>query len=447
MITFVKKLSKALVYLAAIAAIVVVCFVGSVDRTALHEQSFYHDMMRKLDTLQFNHSKKQGIKVGWGKYNITPSFEMPMAGYKPRQRFESIHDSLYVRIMAIDNGTPVFILSADLLLFPPVVKEKIETDLKKTMPTAFVFFSATHTHNGLGGWDNSLAGEFITGTYHDEWIKEISEEIVLMMEKISQEMKYGSISYFEEDATGYAANRLAGEMGKVDSKLRGLKIFREDSMKAILVTFSAHATSISKKTTSLSGDYPAALNKELEHNGYDFAMFAAGMVGSHRLDGFAEENYELTAKAGAALATKILNDSSVAATDSVSIATAHIPVQYGPSQLRIEKNWRLRDWAFQLLLRPLQGELTYLEIGDIILIGTPCDFSGELSVVGKLDSLASSKNKNLIITSFNGNYNGYITLDDHYDQYDKEEVRALNWVGPYFGEYYQEIIINILAKN
>ena len=67
--------------------------------------------------------------------------------------------------------------------------------------------------------------------------------------------------------------------------------------------------------------------------------------------------------------------------------------------------------------------------------------------MGKLDSLALSKGKNLIITSFNGNYNGYITLDDHYDRYDAEEVRALNWVGPYFGAYYQEIIKKILAKD
>ena len=447
MVTFAKKLIKALIFLAAIVAIVVVCCVGSVDRTALHEQPFYHDMMRELDTLHFNQTKKQKIKIGWGKYNITPSFDMPMAGYKPRERFDSVHDSLYVRIMAIDNGTPVFILSADLLLFPPVVKEKIETELKKTLPNAFVFFSATHTHNGLGGWDNSLAGELITGRYHDEWIKQISEDIVLTMEDIYLKTKYGSISYFEEDASGYAANRLAGENGKVDSKLRGIKFFKEDSTKAILVTFSAHATSISKKVTSLSGDYPAALDQELENNGYDFAMFAAGMVGSHKLDGFTEENFELTAKAGATLATKILADSSATLTDSVSITTAHIPVQYGPSQLRIEKDWRLRDWAFRLLFRPLQGELTFLELGDILMIGTPCDFSGELSVTAKLDSIALSKGKNLIITSFNGNYNGYITLDNHYDLYDREEVRALNWVGPYFGEYYLEMIRKILSKD
>ena len=66
---------------------------------------------------------------------------------------------------------------------------------------------------------------------------------------------------------------------------------------------------------------------------------------------------------------------------------------------------------------------------------------------GKLDSLALSKGKRLIITSFNGNYTGYITRDNNYDHYKKEEVMALNWVGPHYGHYYQEIIKKILAKD
>ena len=172
------------------------------------------------------------------------------------------------------------------------------------------------------------------------------------------------------------------------------------------------------------------------------------MVGSHRLNGFTEENFELTEMAGKKIASKILRESiDSKRSDSVSINTAHLPIQYGPSQLRIDKNWRLRDWAFRSLLRPLKGEITYLEIGDIILLGTSCDFSGEISVDAELEKLALGEGKNLIITSFNGNYTGYITLDDHYDRYKKEEVMAMNWVGPYFGNYYEEIIKRIITKH
>lgn len=443
-----RKVFKWLVYFTGMVVVVVFSLVGPIDRTALHEQPFYLEMMNALDTIQYHQTTKQRVKVGWGKYNITPAFNMPMAGYKPRNHFESVHDSLYTRILALDNGKLVFIISADLLLFPPSVKEKIETKIKEKLPHAFLYFSATHTHNGLGGWDNSMAGQLIAGNYHEAWVNQISEGIVQTLLKIDNELDYGSIAYFETNPTGLASNRLAGENGKVDSKLRGIKLVREDSTKAILVSFSAHATSISKKINSLSGDYPSVLENELENNGYDFALFAAGMVGSHRLDGFKEENFDLIEIAGKKIASKILKESiDSKRSDSVSINTAHIPIQYGPSQLRIEKNWRLRDWAFRSLLRPLQGEITYLEIGDIILLGTSCDFSGEVAVNAQLEKLALGEGKKLIITSFNGNYTGYITLDDHYDRYKKEEVMAMNWVGPYFGNYYEEIIKRIITKH
>ena len=62
----------------------------------------------------------------------------------------------------------------------------------------------------------------------------------------------------------------------------------------------------------------------------------------------------------------------------------------------------------------------------------------------KLDQIADSLNTKLIITSFNGEYMGYITNDKHYLVSSHEEVRALNWVGPYYGEYYAQIIVRLL---
>ena len=54
-----------------------------------------------------------------------------------------------------------------------------------------------------------------------------------------------------------------------------------------------------------------------------------------------------------------------------------------------------------------------MEIGDLALVGTPCDFSGEL-VEGIQKSCA--KNREVMITSFNGQYIGYITADKHYEK-------------------------------
>jgi hypothetical protein len=94
----------------------------------------------------------------------------------------------------------------------------------------------------------------------------------------------------------------------------------------------------------------------------------------------------------------------------------------------------------------LKGEFTYLQIGNIIFMGTPCDFSGELYADADFNKRCEQNNKHLIITSFNGNYIGYVTADQHYNK-NEEEVMALNWVGPSFGRYFTTCIQKMVSKN
>jgi hypothetical protein len=70
----------------------------------------------------------------------------------------------------------------------------------------------------------------------------------------------------------------------------------------------------------------------------------------------------------------------------------------------------------------------------------PCDYSGELSINNDLDGYAAKFGKELFITSFNGNYVGYITEDSHYYTCDHDEVKTMNWVGPNMGIYFTEVI-------
>lgn len=138
--------------------------VGRIDRTPLKNQEFYARMMAKLDTLKPAVYPAQSLSTAWGKVNITPHYPMPMAGYRPRPKFESVHDSLYVRAIIIDNGSSeAILLSADLLIFPPVLKAEVESKLTNNDKPTFFFYGATHTHNGLGGWHPAWAAQFAVG--------------------------------------------------------------------------------------------------------------------------------------------------------------------------------------------------------------------------------------------------------------------------------------------
>lgn len=439
---------KALFVMIAVVTVILFSLVDPIDRTPLAQQKFYLQMMSELDTLQpVIYSPTQKLKAGWGKVSITPDHPMPMAGYRMRPVFETVHDSLYARLIGINNGNQSFyLISSDLLLFPPALKEKLNHQVAQEFARQpFLYFSATHTHNGIGGWHSTLVGELVLGDYEDTWVNEVAGKIIAEIKSIEQSMKPTQLSYWQADAHEYAENRLV-QGAPYDGWLRGIKLMRNDSSTAHLITYSAHATSISKKSKSLSGDYPAALVAAVEKKSNSFGMFMAGMVGSHRLAGLRETEFELVARAGEVLHEKILTAEESNKSDSVVFKAAHIPIRMGPSQLRISKNWKLRNWVFTSLLNPIQGELTYLQIGNILLIGTPCDFSGEIFVTKKLAELAGENNKQLIITSFNGDYDGYITQDSHYETMNKEEVMALNWVGPYYGNYFTEMISILIKK-
>lgn len=439
---WVKRLLITITFLAGI----LFSLIGPIDRTPLQDQSFYQDMHAQLDSLQF---EKSGVKkvlyAGWDKVAITPDHSMAMAGYRMREGFETVHDSLYARIIVLNvGGKPCYLISVDLLLFPPTLKQKLIEHFNKTEMQPFLYLSATHTHNGIGCWHDSPVGNVVLGSYNETWVEETANKITKAIHGIENNLHPASLAYWETDAHEYAENRLKAGAPH-DGLLRGIKLIRQDSTTAHLISFSAHATSISKKSKSLSGDYPAAVVDSLMKSTNSFGMFMAGMVGSHRLAGIDAGEFDLVAKAGRELSEKVRSASVSPKADSIALITAHVPIQFGPSQLRIAKDWKLRNWVFSWLVNPLQGELTYLQLNDIILIGTPCDFSGEI-FVKHIAEVAAQQNKKVIITSFNGDYAGYITEDEHYETLEKEEVMALNWVGPYYGSYFTEMINTLLKK-
>ena len=443
-----KKFLRWLLGIIGALLVITISLFGTIDYTPLAEQPFYKKTMAELDTINpIHHKAKSKLKAGWSVINITPKSAMPMAGYAPRNHFDRVHDSVYVRILAIDNGNiQSYIISADLLLFPPALKNKVVEQLRQKKSKRFLYFTATHAHSSLGSWNNSIVGNLILGNYNESWVDSLSNKIVSAIERTSTELKLSSISYFEASADEYVENRLDPEHGQVDGKIRGLKIVREDGSKGLLTSYSAHPTNISHLSLTLSGDYPNALVKKAEEKDIDFAMFAAGMVGSHRVRGISETEFEMCDTLASRLFRKVQHSEYVSLKDSIEISTATFPIEYGPSQLHVLQKFKVRDWAFRWLFTPLKGKITYLKIGKLVMLGTPCDFSGEIFERDGLGKIAEDHNEKLFITSFNGDYVGYITYDEHYGRSEQEEVMAMNWVGPYYGEYYSLVIKKILEK-
>lgn len=121
----------------------------------------------------------------------------------------------------------------------------------------------------------------------------------------------------------------------------------------------------------------------------------------------------------------------------------HIPLLLGEQQIRISSNWRVRSWLSERLLGRTTAALSVLQIGNVLLLGTPCDFSGMLT--RPLYEMAADYGVHVVITSFNGGYIGYVTPDQYFDL-NAYETQAMNWYGYGNGKYLTDCMVRILQN-
>ncbi len=446
----IKKISSTKKFWSAWIALFAVIFfpiasIAPLDFTPLDQLTEVQQTYQNLNEAALNSSEgKTRIASGWASVNITPKSPIKMAGYGSRGPYTSVLDSLYSRAVVFDNGIKeVVIISLDLLLFPEIVKDAIQDSLSKVgFLEDEIFLNATHTHNGFGSWEKSLAGKFIFGDYNQGNVAYMISQILKSVRLARNNKSLVKIGFGKIDAHELVANRLAGKKGKKDPFLRVISLKKENGIKAVITSFTGHPTNMNADNWEISRDYPGVLVDELEkQNDVDFAMFCAGMVGSHSINIDIAKGHERIRRVGELLSKKINHN-----LDSIdyqwfsNLGGMDVEIKMPPSQLRISNGLRIRDWLFSALLKPLQANIKVLEIGNVLLVGMPCDYSGELSINNSLDQFANAHGKQLFITSFNGNYVGYISEDGHYATCDHDEVKTMNWVGPYKGKYFTDII-------
>jgi len=414
-----------------------------IDTTPLNEKEFYRQTQSLLKERKISaFAPKSTLKAGWHEVNITPA-KAAMAGYTPRSSFTSVADSLYCRVVSVSNGaTLVSFISFDLLIVPPKVKAAILRKIKEEQINTFPYFGAVHSHNSIGNWDNSLAGSIIAGKYDPALVKMLANSAIQAINNSIHDLQPASLAVVQATAPDLIYNRLDTNAA-TDTLLRGITVNRADGSTGYLVTFAAHATNLPMKSTFLSADYPGCVVKELNERG-DFAMFMAGMVGSHSLkniDGL--KHFEAIKATGKQISHKIFNANKTKIDTVATIYHEQIPLPYRQAQLKLEKDWQLRNWLFELGFGPLDLSITVVKIGSLVMIAAPGDFSGELY----LNHIANNHpDLNIIITSFNGDFAGYIIDDQHYFSSKKEEANVMNWLGPYGGQYFAEIINQLINK-
>lgn len=447
-----KKILRFFAFLLGFLLLLLVSlFTLPTEESEEEQEVIFQKTMTNLKELNFDYQQDTNkiLKSGWAKRNISPTEKSPFAGYGlARSKSAKLHDSLFVRAVAFEHGEEqkAIVISFDLMLAPPLVIKKLAEKLPELgLKRENLFFTATHTHHGIGGWADGLAGIFIAGGYEEKITNNIVNQTFEAIKEAQKNLQVGdnsqaTIHFGQADAPEYVSSRLHNDSSLLDTKVRYLIIKQKEGKKACLFSYSAHATCTDGLLEEFGRDYAGEAVDFLETQGFDFAMFSAGMVASHTPKDFGLHNYEWTKKIGQGIAEKITLADTNSRNNSLFIKHLKIPIE--ETNLRVNENIKLRNWVFQSLYPDSAIYISILKIGDVLWLGMPCDFSGEL--MPPLEKLAKKQGKHLIITSFNGAYMGYVTPDKYYHQVHYETME-MNWLGKK-GSLFSKIIERVIEK-
>jgi hypothetical protein len=179
----------------------------------------------------------------------------------------------------------------------------------------------------------------------------------------------------------------------------------------------------------------------LEKNKVDFGIYLAGAVGSMGPIEKGNDDFdEVKNQANGVLKHLNFTDNKELAN---TLTSAYIEIPMNHPSARISKDYALRPWVFKYLFGDYPTFIKMTKIGQTLVLGMPCDFSGEIMI--ELDVYAKSKGLNLIITSFNGSYIGYVTHDRLYDR-GLYETSTMSWFGFQNGGYFAQIVKDLIDK-
>jgi hypothetical protein len=440
------KILKAIVLIVFFLVALLYFSVAPIDRTPYTEMSYYKEMCNKVQAFHIVKKDKKGdsLKVGWSTASILPDqLPYPIAGYGIRKPAQSVLDTIKVRTFVFDNSqTRVAFVVLDILIFPPEIKEYLYQTLKKKYQIEF-YLTASHTHSSAGGWLEKWAGHFIAGKYNDEYVKLLENQIDKSINSAIKNISLCSYSNFKFASKNAVVNRLRNEQGIVDDTIRGVVFKNKWNKKALLYTFSAHAVCHDSDVEFLSGDYPNAIEFNLKKSKeYEVIAYAAGAVASHS-PGFLDihDGYQKYLTMGKYLAHQIDTCFKSKEQYTTQLYYTSIPLSLREAHIKLNNNYRLRPWLFHMLLGKSEPTIELFQVGHLVFLGMPCDYSGEL--MPPLLAKAKTYNQELLLTGFNGGYIGYITVDQCYD-WDRGETRDMNWFGPYNAAYLTEINLKLL---
>ena len=392
------------------------------------------------------------IRVGLAEVDLTPDRPRPLAGFigQVRTPFVGVETPCHARALTVESASgAVTVLTADLLLINARLARAV-VDRAGVRPDQ-VYFTASHTHGGPGGWGDHPLEMLVAGAYDPSYFESLADQLAGVVKRSRSRLEPAEMGFVEVQARARQRNRIDPSSPTHDA-LSAL-VFRPanappgTSPLAILVVFGAHATVSHPIPPRLGGDYPAALASELKRRtGARSVLFASGAVGDASPARPKAASQRESARAlGEALAGDLM----------AFLPSARFAAEVEVGSLRLDVDLppvRLPSFAPALRFSPFltwwiadrRTHLHALRLGPAVLVGFPGDYSGHLA-----DRLVGSTQKSglaAVATSFDGDFRGYLVSEPVFRDRSCYETRWMSFYGPWAGEYLNDLARRMVER-
>ncbi len=379
--------------------------------------------------------------VGSAKVNITPPLSVPYLGYVPRQaRFGGIHDHLYARAMALDNGdTKLAIVSADSLgfgnqilgsgrNFTAEVRQKISD--RTGIESHNIMLACTHAHAApetMGITRLSDVPEVAP------WLEALMEQLASAVEMAASNLAPARLKLGMGQVESISHNRRVSGLSVKDQIAQGLLDTQvgvllceglENNESSIIVNFACHPVTVQAQPL-VSAGYPGVTTDLVEQivEGCQNCLFLQGAAGNINPIRDDTRDFADVRRYGMVLAGEVLKiigalqspeTPAMEPNLAAMTETLHLPVRDLPDPKPIKEAYKQatrsledakteeekykalqksREYKESLdfiehATEPVSAEAQVMRIGDLALAATPGEMFAQLGLEAKRRSAA-----------------------------------------------------------
>lgn len=399
------------------------------------------------------------LQAGWGKQIMTPEVGMPLGGYGARISKNEKHpegnistgvrDQLYVKAIAFSDGVDTAVLvGSDMLIVPPNIADAVREEVGKQTPLTpnNILLNSSHTHCGPGGFGPGLAAYFTGGGYDPEIPKMIANAFTAAIVEAYNNLEPAKLANGEVQAPEYIRNRVRGNDAPEDSELSWMVVEQDDGDRCYVIRYSAHPTTFGDGMMQFSAEFPGEARKYIQDKTRGEAIYlggATGSMGPNAPQGATAD--ERVTKMGQALGQLVVEATQELKfkdhLDVVSVGTAMEMPQLQVRPIEANPGLRVSPFARFIVGMPIEMWVQGVRLGDVLFVGMPYDFSGEVSI--QWAAKGRAQGIDVWVTGFSGAYGGYLSPDKYYMDTPLEyEIGLMNWFGPE-----QEAQFNVIFQH